>query len=218
MIEKRHIKLEIINLLNITNNFLPLYEECYTKVKKLLELEDNKDIKNTIFKDIFFTSKEEFIKSIINTIKTIININNKMVLKYNYKLYFCTNDFYSLGNDNFIHTSSIIAPYLINKSNNYRVITANVKKGINVLFSPKFIAKPIDSAKDKTIKIVNNESPEIIIDTRDIIINKDKNTVIYSRFKTNEIKTKDYTYIDKFDLDYKININKVTIEKRNINE
>ena len=209
---------EIINLLNITNNFLPLYEECYTKVKKLLELEDNKDIKNTIFKDIFFTSKEEFIKSIINTIKTIININNKMVLKYNYKLYFSTNDFDSLGNDNFIHTSSIIAPYLINKSNNYRVITANVKKGINVLFSPKFIAKPIDSAKDKTIKIVNNESPEIIIDTRDIIINKDKNTVIYSRFKTNEIKTKDYTYIDKFDLDYKININKVTIEKRNINE
>ena len=209
---------EVINLLNITNNFLSIYEECYTKVKELLNEEINKNIKETIFKNINFESKEEFVKSIINNIKLIININDKMNLKYNYKLYFSTNDFDNLGNKDFIHTSSIISPYLINKSNNYRVITANVKKGINVLFSPKYISKPIDLLVDKEIKIMENESPEIILDTRDIIINKDKHTTIYSRFKAESIEENNYTYIDKFDLDYKISVNKVLIEKRNINE
>lgn len=207
---------EIISLLNITNNYLSIYEECYTKVSKLLEIEVNKNIKKTIFKNINFESQESFIKSIINNIKILININDKMKLRYNSKLYFSTNDFNTLGKDAFIYTSSIIAPFLINKSN-YRVITANVKKGINVLFSPKYISMPLENISDK-IEIMDSESPEIIIDTRDVIIKKDKNTIIYSRFNAEETKTKTYTYVNKFDLDYKVNVNDITIEKRNENE
>lgn len=209
---------EIIGLLNITNNFLSIYDECYTKVKKLLDDEINKNVKKTIFKNINFESKEEFIKSIINNINILININDKIKLNYNSKLYFSTNDFDSLGKDSFIYTSSIIAPYLIKKSKNYRVITANIKKGINVLFSPKYISKPLENVNGKKIEIMDNESPEIIIDTRDIIINRDKNTIIYSRYKANEVKEEDYVYIDKFNLDYKISVNNVTIEKRKDDE
>ena len=209
---------EVIGLLNITSSFLSIYDECYIKVKQLLNEEVNKKIKNTIFKNINFENKELFIKSIIDNINILININDKMKLKYNYKLYFSTEDFDNLGKEDFIHTSSIIAPFLIDKSNNYRVITANVKKGVNVLFSPKYISKPLDNAYNKEIEIIENESPEIIIDTRDVSIDKDKNTIIYSRFNFNNIKTKNYTYVNKFDLNYKININKIIIEKRNKNE
>ena len=209
---------ELISLLSINNKYLPLYEECYTKVKKLLNEDINKDIKKTIFKNINFDSKEDFIKSIIKNIKILTNINDKMKLKYNCKLYFSTKDFNTLGKDSFIYTSSIIAPFLISKSSNYRVITANVKKGVNILFSPKYITKPLENINGKEIKLLDNENPEMIIDTRDVIINKDKNTIIYSRFNSEETNTKAYTYVSKFDLDYKININNIIIEKRNEDE
>ena len=209
---------ELIGILNVTNNFSQLYEECYTKVKKFLDDDINNNIKKIVFKNISFDSKEEFIKSIVDNIKILININDKMKLKYNSKLYFSTNDFDGLGKDSFIYTSSIIAPYLINKSKEYRVITANVKKGINVLFSPKYISKPLENINGKKIEILNIESPEIIIDTRDINIIKDKNTIIYSRFNASETKTKNYTYVSNFDLDYKINVNNIIIEKRKKDE
>jgi len=209
---------EIISLLSITSDYLSIYEECYSKIKKLLDEDINKKVKKTIFQNVNFDSQEDFIKSIIKNLKVLANINNKMKLKYNCKLYFSTNDFGGLGKDEFIYTSSIIAPYLVNKSNNYRVITANVKKGINVLFSPKIISKPLENVKGKEIEILDNENPEIIIDTRDITINKDKNTVIYSRFNATETKTNSYTYVNKFELQYKINVNNITIEKRNEDE
>ena len=208
---------EITSLLGINNNFSSIYDECYIKVKKLLDDDVNKKIKSTIFKNVDFDSKESFINSIINNLDILININEKMKLKYNCKLYFSTNDFNTLGNDNFIYTSSIIAPYLIKKSKEYRVITANVRKGINVLFSPKYISKPLENISGK-IELLDSESPEIIIDTRDINIRKDKNTIIYSRFNSTETKTKSYTYVNKFELDYKININDIEIEKRLENE
>jgi hypothetical protein len=131
-----------------------------------------------------------------------------------FNIHFSTNDFNNLDKARLLYTSSIISPYMINKGNNYRVITANVEKGVNVLFSPKSISLPLTNAFNKQIEVYDNENSEIIIDTRDVNINKDNNTIVYSRFNANSIKTKNYTYVDKFDLHYKININKVSIEKR----
>lgn len=205
---------ELMNLLNITPSFFSIFDECYTKVKDLLKYDVNKEINNTIFKNVNFENKKLFLESIKALIKTLSNINDKMVLKYNYKLYFSTNDFDNLEKDRLLYTSSIISPFMVNKGNNYRVITANVNKGVNVLFSPKIISLPLANAFNKQIEVYENENSEIIIDTRDVNINKDQNTIVYSRFNAHSVNTKNYTYIDKFDLNYKININKVIIEKR----
>ena len=77
----------LINLLNITHNYNNVYEECYTKVKELLELDVNKKIKNSIFKNINFDSQELFIKSLLDTIKIISNINEKMKLNSTFLTY-----------------------------------------------------------------------------------------------------------------------------------
>lgn len=206
---------EMLIILNSKSNYLLLFEECYTKTKKVLELDINKNINKTIFKNIDFNNPKDFIKSIIKNIDVLININDKLKLKYNIILNFSTEDFDNLEDNKFIYTNANISTFMINKNKNYRVITAKVNKGVNVLFSPKSLTKPI---LDKELQIIDIDNPEIILDTRDINIIKDKNTIIYSRFTANEVKEKEYTYIDRFDLNYKININKVLIEKRNINE
>lgn len=206
---------ELLIILNSKSNYSLLFEECYTKTKKVLELDINKNINKTIFKNIDFNNPKDFIKSVVKNIDILININDKLKLKYNIILNFSTEDFDNLEDNKFIYTNANISTFMINKNKNYRVITAKVNKGVNVLFSPKSLTKPI---LDKELQIIDIDNPEIILDSRDINIIKDKNTIIYSRFTANEVKEKEYTYIDRFDLNYKININKVLIEKRNINE
>ena len=209
---------EILSILNITDKFAGLLEQCYTYTKELLNDIDNDFYKNTIFRNINFDSEEKFIQSIKNNIRILLNINDKIVLKNNIRLYFSTNEMDDINKKKLIVTSTFIAPYMINKGGNYKAIAANVKKGISVLFSPKYISLPPVSAYSKKIKLMEKYQPDIILDTGDITINNDFNTITYSRFKTHIVKEDEFSYVDSVETDYKIKISKVMIEKRNKNE
>ena len=198
---------ELINLLNITDSYNNIMDECYKKVKNIINESENKDIKKKIFKYIKFNSEEEFIKSLVDTIKVITKINSKMTLKHNVKLFFTVSDINNIDKEKIITTSSIISPYM-NSNNKNRIICANVKKGINILYSPKYL-----NILDNKLEEIDNKS-ELLLDTRDINIMTDENTIIYTRFKSNIVKTEKYSYIDKYDVNYKLNINKAIIEKR----
>ena len=80
-------------------------------------------------------------------------------------------------------------------------------KGINILYSPSYL-----NILDNKIELVDNNS-ELLLDTRDINIIIDDNTIIYTRFKSNIIKEEKYSYIDKYETNYKLSINKAIIEK-----
>jgi hypothetical protein len=200
---------ELINLLNITDNYNSLMDECFTKVKELLK--DNKTIKTKIFKHIKFNNEEDFIKSLVSTLKVITKINNKLVLKHNTKVFFIVSDLENINKEKIITTSSTISPYM-NSNNKNRVISARLKKGINILYSPKYL-----NILDNKLELIDNKG-ELLLDTRDINIILDDNIVTYTRFKSNIVKEEDYSYIDKYDINYKININKAIIEKRDNNE
>ena len=200
---------ELINLLNITDNYNSLMDECFTKVKELLK--DNKTIKTKIFKHIKFNNEEDFIKSLVSTLKVISKINTKLVLKHNTKVYFTVSDLENINKEKIITTSSTISPYM-NSNNKNRVISARLKKGINILYSPKYL-----NILDNKLELIDNKG-ELLLDTRDINIILDDNIVTYTRFKSNIVKEEDYSYIDKYDINYKININKAIIEKRDNNE
>ena len=200
---------ELINLLNITDNYNSLMDECFTKVKELLK--DNKTIKTKIFKHIKFNNEEDFIKSLVSTLKVISKINTKLVLKHNTKVFFTVSDLENINKEKIITTSSTISPYM-NSNNKNRVISARLKKGINILYSPKYL-----NILDNKLELIDNKG-ELLLDTRDINIILDDNIITYTRFKSNIVKEEDYSYIDKYDINYKININKAIIEKRDNNE
>jgi hypothetical protein len=209
---------KLISLLNITDGFLRVYENNYTNIKKIINLDINKDIKKKVFKNINFNNKEDFIASLRDNINILSNINDKMMVKDNLRLYTATNDFDTLGNDALLNFSNSIDTYIINKKNNYRVIVANIKKGTNVLMAPYYLKIPIADAFNQAIEIIDEPNPIIIIDTKDININKDSNVIIFSHFLANLVTQKDYTYVDDFKINYKVNISKIDIEKRKTSE
>ena len=200
---------ELINLLNITDNYNSLMDECFIKVKELLK--DNKTIKTKLFKYIKFNNEEDFIKSLVSTLKVISKINTKLILKHNTKVFFTVSDLDNINKEKIITTSSTISPYM-NSNNKNRVISARLKKGINILYSPKYL-----NILDNKLELIDNKG-ELLLDTRDINIILDDNIITYTRFKSNIVKEEDYSYIDKYDVNYKININKAIIEKRDNNE
>ena len=204
---------ELINLLKITDGSSKIIEECYTKIKYLVELDNNKEIKNTIFKNINFNDLESFIKSILKYIDILSNIKNKITLKNNIRLFFGINDINLLDKIKFIHTKGTITSFMLNKGNGYKVLVANVDKGINCLVSPFYI-----KIEDNNILLIEDLNPEIIINRKDVLINVDNNDIIFTRFKTNIVETPNYNYVDDFSVNYKIIINKIKIEKREQNE
>ena len=203
----------LINLLNITDGFVEIFDNNYNRIKELLELDVNKNIRNTVFKSIDFKNKNKFIESIRNNINLISNINEKIKLKYNLKLYFDTNNFDELGKDQFIFTASNMSNFM-NYSGNNRIIIANVMKGINVLFAPKYLKLPVANAFNQGIELIDEVNPQIILDCKDLIINKENGIIVLSKFKNNIIQREDYSYVNAFNVSYKLNINKVSIEKR----
>jgi hypothetical protein len=208
---------KLINLLNITDGFLKTYEEAYTNIKSIISLDINKDIKNTIFKDINFNNKESFIKSLKNIINIISNINTKLKLNYNCNLYFSTTDINTINKETFINMSNNIGQFINNNGNN-RIIIANISQNINVLFSPKIIELPVSNINNQKIAIIEDQNAEITIDLKDVQIIKDNNNTIFANYKSNMVKLESYTYVNSFNLNYTVNINRIKIEKRNNNE
>ena len=87
-------------------------------------------------------------------------------------------------------------------------------KGINVLFAPKYLKLPVANAFNQGIELIDEVNPQIILDCKDLIINKENGIIVLSKFKNNIIQREDYSYVNAFNVSYKLNINKVSIEKR----
>ena len=204
---------KLLNLLNITDGFLKLYDNCYVNFKKILDLDKNKKIRDDIFINIDYNSKESFIESIRENIRIIDNIKDKIVLKNNLCLYSNIDNINYINKNKFIICSGNINSYIQNRGSDYKILILNVKKDVNVLLSPMYLKLDGD-------KIILDEdvNPKIIINTSNIDLTVDDNVIVLSKFKSNLINKKDYKYVNKFDLNYKVGINKVIVEKRNLNE
>lgn len=204
---------DLISLLNITVGFNQVIDNSFNFIKKIVMQDCNSEIRSGIFKNVNFKSKEAFIDSIRNNINYLSNVNNKIKCNYNLRLYFDIKNIDDLGKDRFIFTSCSISNFVY-KNNKSRVIMANIYKGLNVLFSPKYLKLPIPNAYNQKMELIDEVNPQIILDSKDILIHKGDNVTILSKFNENIVTEKDYKYVDAFNLDYKVNISKLLIEKR----
>ena len=61
--------------------------------------------------------------------------------------------------DQFIFTASNMSNFM-NYSGNNRIIIANVMKGINVLFAPKYLKLPVANAFNQGIELIDEVNPQ----------------------------------------------------------
>ena len=206
---------ELIKKLEDNINFKNVYEFSYNNILNMINLDCNSKIKKDVFSIIDYKNKESFIESIRKCIKIISNINNKLMLKDNIRLFLAIDDIDD-KQDCFLKTSSNISQIIINKYNT-QIMVCNVKKGINVLYSPVYLKLPNENAYNQSIELIDELNPYLIFDTKDIFIKKNDNKIFLSKYKSKLINKEGYSCVNSFKIEYKIGINELFIEKRKNN-
>lgn len=207
--DKYQIK-DLVKKLEDNINFKTIFDYTYTYVLSILNLSCNAKIKKDYFNIIDFKNKFTFIDSIRKCIRIMSNIN-KLVLKDNMRVFLAINND-NLNKDSFLITSSNISQIIIDRYNT-QVMVCNVKRGINVLFSPFYLKMPNKNAYNQSIELLNELNPYLIFDTKDVNIKKDNNKIFLSKFRSKLVNQEDFSYVDEFKIEYKIGINEIFMEK-----
>ncbi|MGN1338452.1 MAG: hypothetical protein ACI4WW_08265 [Candidatus Coprovivens sp.] len=168
---------EIIKLLNENKDFSKVKSECFDNIYKRLILPLNSEIKNKYFANISFDSFEMFIKSIVNELKRMKSINNKMLLNSDLNMYFHIENTDLISSKYFIHLTNDINGVVsqIKDSNDLIALTL-LKQDTPVLYSPYYIDfGDLYNKDDVEIKVKNVSRFELLVDTSDVLVNVDEN-------------------------------------------
>lgn len=168
---------EIIKVLNENKDFSKVKSECFDNIYKRLILPLNSEIKNKYFANISFDSFEMFIKSIVNELKRMKSINNKMLLNSDLNMYFHIENTDLISSKYFIHLTNDINGVVsqIKDSNDLIALTL-LKQDTPVLYSPYYIDfGDLYNKDDVEIKVKNVSRFELLVDTSDVLVNVDEN-------------------------------------------
>ena len=168
---------EIIKVLNENKDFSKVKSECFDNIYKRLILPLNSEIKNKYFANISFDSFEMFIKSIVNELKRMKSINNKMLLNSDLNMYFHIENTDLISSKYFIHLTNDINGVVSQiKGSNDLIALTLLKQDTPVLYSPYFIDfGDLYNKDDVEIKVKNVSRFELLVDTSDVLVNVDEN-------------------------------------------
>ena len=168
---------ELIAILNKKKGFSKIKSQCYDYVKTRLDNPINSEIKNKYFNKINYLTYEEFIKSIVNLLVLLKNINNKLRLNSDINMYFYLDSMMNVNNGKYMLLTNDLYSLKTRIQNRINVIAiACLKNNLPVLYAPYCI--DFGNLYDKkNLQIV--EKPitkfELLVDKEDVSIYLDDN-------------------------------------------
>ena len=161
------------------------FKEEIDKLKLKIDLDINKKVKEDYFSIICLDSFEKLVNSVVELLKVLKDINKKMILNDDMIFYFKIDSFDDLKNKYVYYLTSnkddIVADVKINKG---IMGIVRVKKNTPVLYSPyELDFGNLYGSNDDVIKVKRNEGINIILDAKDVIINRDSKSTIVSLYK-----------------------------------
>ncbi len=161
------------------------FKEEIDKLKIKINLSKNKKIKEDYFSFISLDSFENLVKSVVKLLIILKNINKKMILNEDMAFYFKIESFADLKKKYVYYLTSnkydIVADVKINKG---IMGIVKVKKNTPVLYSPyELDFGSLYGSNDDVIKVKSNESINIILDAKDVIISRDTKSSRISLYK-----------------------------------
>ena len=161
------------------------FKEEIDKLKLKIDLDINKKVKEDYFSIICLDSFEKLVNSVVELLKVLKDINKKMILNDDMIFYFKIDSFNDLKNKYVYYLTSnkddIVADVKINKG---IMGIVRVKKNTPVLYSPyELDFGNLYGSNDDVIKVKRNEGINIILDAKDVIINRDSKSTIVSLYK-----------------------------------
>lgn len=200
----------LLSALEKESNFQRYKQEYYENCKEALTLSSNAAFKKSIFSHYDFTSLETFIASCLKTIDILKNLE-KMVLKSDALAYFVTEKYDTLNCPDIIMTiTNMDALNVANKNENTKVILANLKADMKVLYADRIIDFG-DKTKTATYSTKTRKENTIAFALHKHEFVKEEQPIVVAKFNSTPIKEDSILIVDKLNL-----VNKNTFYSVNV--
>ncbi len=186
--------------------FSKLKSECYDSVKRRIDDPVNQRIKASLFSNFDFTSFETFIGSLVNLLKKLKNVNEKMTLNGDINMYVGIKKVDELGKKLFLNITNDINSLIESaRKDNGMVGITLLKQGMPVLYSPYYFDLGEIYGKNVSSEMYIKEmiNFDLLIDVSDVIINIDPNKVNVTRYYTEPNIVENLSIVDDIKMSYK---------------
>mgnify|MGYP007069934533 CR=1 FL=1 len=204
---------EIVATLSKARGFSKVKSECYDYVKNCINDSKNKDVKTKLFSKVDFSSFESFIESMVNLLKMLKVINNKLKLQGDINMYFFVGDKTQINVGKFMFVTSDLnsIKVKVNNSNNMIAIV-NLRNNVPVLYSPFCLDfGNVYDKKNNQMMIKEVSTFELLIDKDDVNIYIDPNINLIVDYQAVRQMVGDYTIVNDLKLVNKINYCQMSI-------
>ena len=203
----------IIKILNKKQGFSKIKSECYDILKLRLNESVNMNIKKQVFANYDFSSFETFISSLIGDIQRLKNIDSKMLLNSDLKIYFYLDKKDILDNRHFIlMTNDLNRLVSMTNNNENRIGLALLKKGLPVIYSPYYLDFGDLYSKDASHELHIKEmiNFEMLVDINDVLIVKNDVPVSVARYMSDFSSIEDINVVQQMKMFSRNVFNKFT--------
>lgn len=210
---------EINKIISKSKGFSKIKSECYDIVKTRISDPINANIKNKIFANINFDSYELFLESIINQLKLLLGISNKIVMSSDVNMYFLVNNINDINSKKFISITNDLNTLKSKIVNNTDLIAiTTLKYGLPVIYSPYYLDFG-DMYQKETVKMEIREMNrfDLLIDINQVIINinNDDNITTVIDYVSNKKVVGDVTLVDQLNVQQQVRYCKLACAGKN---
>lgn len=130
---------KVISKINNIKGYSKIKSECYDLVRKRIDDPINANIKSGLFSGFDFSSYDSFLKSVINGLVKLRNVNNKMVLNGDINMYLLVNKEKDILNKKFVMVTNDITRLREEAKDNHCMVGITLlKENVPVLYSPYY--------------------------------------------------------------------------------
>lgn len=197
---------KITKKLSSIKGFSKLKSECYDSVKRRIDDPVNQRIKSSLFSNFDFSSFETFISSLVELLKKLKNVNEKMTLNGDINMYVGVKKVEDLSKKLFLNITNDINSLIESaKKDNGMVGITLLKQGMPVLYSPYYFDLGEIYGKNISSEMFIKEMVnfDLLVDVSDIIINIDPNKVNVARYFTEPNIVENLSIVDDIKMSYK---------------
>ena len=189
---------KILDNLKLITDFSLIKADCFDNMKVILDDYNNVLLRNTVFKDLDYSSFESLVRSLISKLKVIETINQKIPGLT--RGYFETTKYEDLASEGLVIINNNVSELVSGlKANNNKIIIANLNS-CPVYYTPQRLIIPEVNKQDRKINYNSKQNSEMVLFVNMLNINEMKEPVTVSRYYSTITKDERGTIVSALNL------------------
>ena len=209
---------KIIKKLNSVKGFSKIKSDCFDAVKARIDDPCNVKIKEQLFTNIDFTDYNTFVKSMVDICVKLKNMEYKLILPSDIKMYYGSSRYYYIYDENFRLVTNDLNGIIDELNVKKDVITiVLLKKDIPLLYSPYYLdfGDLYNKVPNLQMYIKEMVNFDLLINLKNVDINKDPESYKVARYYSDPVIIDEVSVVEEVKLKDNLTFNRVTFSTKN---